>query len=255
MLTCMVSNGRLADPETGRDRKRGNETLHELHGKKRLANLAAHDPQLAAGIVYAILENRAPHDIRDPRHDAAKRGIVSVDAPAAGEINLARLDEREEGRIVAGIILAVAVHHEQILAPRGSQPGEERDGLAGVLRHAQLDTLGPAGVRLGELGGGVVGAAVVDQDDFERAADRAQHVDGTRDEGQDIAGFVEDGHDQGKLRRRDGHGSGVKRMQMKPGRRPRKDSRYVPRNFARTASAWVLETITSAPSQSSGGVE
>src|SRR5687767_14646684 len=104
----------------------------------------------------------------------------------------------------------------------------------------------------GDFVRGGVSAAVIDEDDLEWPSHPPQHFDGAPDERQNVACFVVERNDEGELRRRRGHGSGVKRMQAKPGRNPRKDSRYFPRNFARTASAWFADTITSAPSHSSG---
>lgn len=163
----VMAHGKFADAETGGDGDSGQERLHEIDGKKRVDDFAAEHAQLAAAIVQAVVEQAAPDGVAESRDQPADGRVVAIDAPATGEIKCAGGDGRVERGEIAGIVLAIAVHGEDQIAARGAQAVEQRGGLAEVSGVRERAAFGPACTGGGDLGGGGVGAAVVDENDFE----------------------------------------------------------------------------------------
>ena len=186
----VMTHGKFADTETGGDGDRGQERLHEIDGEKRVDDFAAEDTQLAAAVVQAVAEQTAPDGVAESRDQPADGRVVAIDAPTTGEIKCAGGDGRVERGKIAGIVLAVAVHGEDQIAARDAQAVEQRGGLTEVSGVRKRAAFGPACTGGGDLGGGRVGAAVVDEDDLENRVQRCKHRHSVLEERQEIARFV-----------------------------------------------------------------
>ena len=99
---------------------------------------------------------------------------------------------------VGGIVLAVAVERRDPGAARRLDAGADRRALAVAGAMADQPQPGEAAGEAGDLGGGRVGAAVVDIDDLivERAIQRGADLG---DERRDILGLVAHGNDDRKI--------------------------------------------------------
>jgi len=156
-------------------------------------------------------------------HPTAEPGLVTVMAPAAGDVERAGFDgAMRSGRSRGSFWPSPSMARR--MAPRAERRPSRRavawPRLRGWWRGAAA---GPAGDAGGDLGGGGIGAAVVDQNDLVVATEGIEDVDGGADEREDVAGFVEKRDDERVVgRRRHGAaGCGVKTTSRTPGRRPR----------------------------------
>lgn len=219
----VVADAEFAEAETGGDGDGGEEGLEELEGEEGGDDFAAHGAELAAAVVEVVAEDAAADEVGEAGHAAAEPGIVAVVAPAARDVEGAGFDGGDEEREIARVVLAVAVHGEENGAAGGAEAVEEGGGLAEVARLVEGAAAGPAGDAGGDLGGGGIGATVVDEDDLVVAAETIEDFDGGADEREDVAGFVEKRDDERVVgRRRHGAaGCGVKTTRRTPGRRPR----------------------------------
>ena len=107
----------------------------------------------------------------DAREVALERVVLPVLAPAAHDIE-AFVELREEQGNVGGIVLQVAVHRDDHVAFREVETGHHRGGLAEVA--AEMHDLHPFVIVRGDFVEqvfGVVGGAVVDEDEFPRLPD------------------------------------------------------------------------------------
>ena len=121
---------------------------------------------------------------------------MAIDAPAAHDIESAGGDRRVEEREITRVVLAVAVHREDKLAAGGVEAGKEGGGLTAVLRVANGAELRPAGGGGANFVGRGVGAAVVNEDDFEIAGEGSKDGHGGFEEREDVAGFVVERDDE-----------------------------------------------------------
>ena len=148
---------------------------------------------------------------------------MAVVAPAAGDIERAGLDGCDQEREIARVVLAVAVHGEENFAAGGTESVKECGGLPEVARLVECAALWPSGDASGDFGGGGVGAAVVDENDFKGVWESVEDFDGGGDEGGNVARFIVERNDEGVAwgRRHGRVVTGVNTTQRKPGRSPR----------------------------------
>jgi hypothetical protein len=248
-----MTNAKLTDLKAGRQHHCGDKGLQQLEREKRRNNLPAHHPELAATVVKMVAEQATADEVCQARHGQTEQRVVPIVAPTAGKIEPLRFQVFQESGQVARIILTVAIHGENELAPRGPQAIEQGRSLPAVLGLVQDATLRPPGDAQLNLVGRSIGTTVVDEDRFPIAVHHRQNLGRAGDQGQDVTRFVEK-RDHERIARGRVHGvSAMNTVQMKPGRNPMKDSLYRPLRRERTASVVAGEAKIIAASQSSGG--
>ncbi len=193
----VVADGEFANAETAGDGDRGEEGLEEVDGEKTGNEFAAEDAELAAGVVERIAEETATNGVAQAGEGAAEERVVTLDTPAAGEVEGAGVDGGEELREIAGVVLAVAVHRENDFAAGGVEAVEERGGLAEILRMREGADGRETGGGGGNFGGRGVAAGVVDEDDFVRGGEGGEDGRGEFEEWEEVARFVVEGDDEG----------------------------------------------------------
>jgi hypothetical protein len=110
----------------------------------------------------------------------------------------AAIELREKARDVLGRVLQVVVDRDDRVSAGGADTGEQRVVLAVVAQEIEAPEIRVPGGQLGDLRPGVVGAAVVDEDDFRRG--RGQGAREALDEEWERTRAVVDGYDDGDLR-------------------------------------------------------
>ncbi len=123
------------------------------------------------------------------RHQESSRRA----ADAADDV--AALDRLEEAWDVDRVVLPVAVHDDNDLAPGGGKPRLERRRLAVVAVETDEPDGGVVGAQLFDQLRRAVVRAVVDVDDLEGLARLAEHVEQLFRERLDVFRFVPDGDD------------------------------------------------------------
>ena len=141
------------------------------------------------------------HPVDQPRRQRPAPRVLARDAAAARDVGAA-LDRRDQARDVLGLVLEVAVHRHDDLAPGARETRVHRRVLAEVALEADGAHARVGGVQALDRGPRSVGRAVVDEDQLERLSVECRY--GAPIELLDRALLVQERHDDGKIR--SGHG-------------------------------------------------
>ena len=173
--------------------------MHLAVQLQRLDDLGAECLQRAAVVVEVDAGRERNHPVRDHRRQPPREeGILAVLPPPAGDV-VAAIERRDERRDVARIVLKVAVGGDDHASPRVVEAGGERRRLAEIAPepdHAQpvVDRL-----QLPENLKALVGAAIVDHDDFVGASPRPERQGQLGVELQEARRLVANRDDDGQL--------------------------------------------------------
>jgi hypothetical protein len=159
-----------AHPHPRRDGR--DEAVHLAIEPDPARDVATHGLERAAVVVER--DARRPRDqaVREERRDPLRERVAPRLAPAAHHVEVFALELRHERGDVGRVVLQVAVGGHHHVAARAVEARREGGGLPEV--PAQQHDLHPrvARLELEQALARAVGAAVVDQHDLERAAER-----------------------------------------------------------------------------------
>ena len=214
VFSLLVCDRHFADAETLPERE-GRDEAEEVavHGD-RLQDFPAVRLEAAVHVVQLDARRQAHRRVEDPRQHQAVHGVEPIHLPADDDIE-PLLDLLDELVQIGRIVLEIRVHGDDDLALRALETGRQAHRLAEV--RAQADTADARifAVQLGDDLPGVVGAAVVDEDELVADAARLEAVaHPVRQLGQAF-GLVEAGDDD--RHERDGDGEPTARLERELG--------------------------------------
>lgn len=177
------------------------EAVHAVPRGQLLGQVAAQDLERATGIAGAIVEERGANGVSQARTEVAPPIVAAIGANAGDEVEGIALEFLEKLGRVGGIVLQIGIEQDDKFALGGLHAVIHRCALAAVT--GQIDpTDGKS-----RAGGGLlvlVGAGVVDENDFRAAFDglgeTPQHRIEFTDEIRKIAALVVERYDDGKTR-------------------------------------------------------
>src|SRR5579875_2520292 len=151
----------------------GQEAVIVVEARQTQIGVAAAELEAAARVGRAVLEHGAAHPVGNPRGEALEPGVAATAADAGDHAQIGRrrvLQALDEARDIGGIVLAVAVEHDEPFAlggVDGARQGHALTPIVAVAHDAQID-VAPLG--RGQPLWRAIGAGVVAIDDLEGGA-------------------------------------------------------------------------------------
>src|SRR6202034_3398439 len=176
-LARNIRDRNLRDRCPGPARQRRNETVQLAVEIDLVQDFAAIGFERGAKVVQVHARKLGHQSIGDTAWELAAEQIVgALHAPAADDV-VAFLHLFDEARNFRRIVLQIAVHRNDDLALRVIEAGFQRGGLAEITAEAHGENPGIVAGDLRKLAEGAVFAAVVDENDLKRLANRVHHID------------------------------------------------------------------------------
>src|SRR2546427_3947284 len=129
-----VAHRHLADPPPLHLDQRRQEAMHPIEQRQLARGVRAECLQGAPGIADRLPVQPVAHAVGDPALEALPARVPAVHPIAHDRRSTAPLELVQQRRNVGRIVLQVGVERHGPAAARGSEPGGERRGLAGVRR-------------------------------------------------------------------------------------------------------------------------
>ena len=185
----------LSAPEaTARDED-WQESMKSIEGEDTIEAFPPECPQGAARVGEIGLEGRLARRPGDAGGDLAHQGVLPVHTVAADEVDFAHHPEHP-GQL-SWVVLKVTIKGAEQGGGAAVDAGPDRRTLAPVLGVTQSADPGVRPLGRSNPGPGVVGAGIINQDDFPRAFLGGEDSDQFIDERLDVVGLVEEWDDDG----------------------------------------------------------